>query len=195
MLFRPMIPGKRDVLFAGSFTTDGMPDTKGALKGEVEHLTCFIGGMVGMAAQVFDIEGDLEIAKKLADGCVWAYESMTTGIMAESAIVMPCENPTHCAWNETAYYKHLDPTGDERDRALEKYIVEKAAHDAAKTAAAQVELGQINATSADSSSQPEKPTVANRPEPPRPQSHKQYVEQLGLPPGYVSIRSKGYILR
>lgn len=176
MIFQPMIPGERDVLFAGSFSTDGMPDTKGSLNGEVEHLTCFIGGMVGMAAQIFDIEGDLDIAKKLADGCVWAYESMTTGIMAESATVMPCENSTRCTWNETAYYKHLDPAGDERDQALEKYIAEKAARDAANIAAVDK-------------------SEANRPEPPRPQSHRQFVDQLGLPTGYVSIRSKSYILR
>jgi mannosyl-oligosaccharide alpha-1,2-mannosidase len=134
MLYRPMVPDNRDILFSGSVTTMGEPDEDLKLSADVEHLTCFIGGMVGMSAKIFGIEGDLEIAKKLADGCVWAYESTITGIMPEGATVMPCESSEHCTWNETAYWEFLDPTGPQRDENLRLYLENKAAREAEEKA-------------------------------------------------------------
>lgn len=244
LLYRPMVPGSRDILFAGSFTTDGKDPEKNGVHGyETEHLTCFIGGMVGMAAKIFDIEGDLEIAKKLADGCVWAYGSMNSEIMAESAEVMPCDTMDHCTWNETAYHYYLDPTGDARDQKVEDYLAEKAAKgekkatedtdtrdsndettqgdnktkdltasekaakalaDAAKAKGADAGLksdagktkDETRSISNTTSSSLQKREILD---PQKPLTHKEYVEdhikQHSLPPGYVSIRAKNYILR
>ncbi|KAH7369967.1 glycosyl hydrolase family 47-domain-containing protein [Rhexocercosporidium sp. MPI-PUGE-AT-0058] len=125
MLYRPMLPDNRDILFSGSVTTYGDPATDLTLTAEVEHLTCFIGGMIGMGAQIFGIDGDLELAKKLADGCVWAYSATKTGIMPEGAIVLPCKSAEHCTWNETLYREYLDPMGDQRDKNLAEYEVNK----------------------------------------------------------------------
>ena len=149
MLYRPMIPGNRDVLFSGSVTTRGEPETDLKFNAEVEHLTCFIGGMIGMGSKVFGLEGDLELAKRLADGCVWAYEATPAGIMPEGATVMACESSEHCSWNETAYNEFLDPMGAERDHNLEEYLKVKAAREeeleAAKTLAAnKVEADRAN---------------------------------------------------
>ncbi|KAL3426230.1 class I alpha-mannosidase 1a [Phlyctema vagabunda] len=126
MLYRPMLPDNRDVLFTGQITSNGSPETDIKLTAEVTHLTCFIGGMIGMGAKIFDIEGDLEIAKKLTDGCVWAYEATTSGIMPESATTLACESAASCPWNQTAYYLALDPLGETRDQILADYIVTKA---------------------------------------------------------------------
>jgi mannosyl-oligosaccharide alpha-1,2-mannosidase len=128
MLYRPMIPGDPDILFSGSL--DIYPSTRDedrVLTTEVEHLTCFIGGMVGMGAKVFGIDADLEIAKKLTDGCVWAYESTATGIMPEGALVLPCVSSEKCSWNETAYHHALDPLADTRDQDVAEYVANKAA--------------------------------------------------------------------
>ena len=111
-----MLPDNRDILFSGSVTTYGDPATDLTLTAEVEHLTCFIGGMIGMGAQIFGIDGDLELAKKLTDGCVWAYGATKTGIMPEGAIVLPCKSAEHCTWNETTYREYLDPLGYQRDK-------------------------------------------------------------------------------
>jgi mannosyl-oligosaccharide alpha-1,2-mannosidase len=137
MLYRPMIPDNRDILFSGSVTTLGDPENDLKLSGDVDHLTCFIGGMIGMSAKIFGLEGDLEIAKKLADGCVWAYESTLTGIMPEGATVMPCKSSEHCNWNETAYWEFLDPTGAQRDKNLEIYLENRAAREAEAKAQAE----------------------------------------------------------
>ena len=150
MLYRPMVPGNRDILFAGSVTTKGDPENDLQLYAEVEHLTCFIGGMIGMSAKIFGLEGDLEIAKKLSDACVWAYETTATGIMPESAIAFPCTSPEHCTWNETLYHQELDPLWDERDGNVEYYKKTKLEVDAqlaanAKALAAKKEAQRLNA--------------------------------------------------
>ena len=127
-----MVPGNPNILFPGSLTTDGKPETKAVHVYHTEHLGCFIGGMVGIAAKIFDIDGDLDIAKRLTDGCVWAYSSMPLEVMPEGAVLMPCESMESCTWNETAYNYYLDPTGDERDRHVAEYIAKKAAETAEK---------------------------------------------------------------
>jgi mannosyl-oligosaccharide alpha-1,2-mannosidase len=132
MLYRPMVPGNPDVLFSGLVTTAGDPETDLKLTAEVEHLTCFIGGMVGMGAKIFGLEGDLELAMKLADGCVYAYEAFPSGIMPEGSTVLPCEDAEQCTWNETAYWEFLDPMAHTRDHVLEEYIENKALRDSEK---------------------------------------------------------------
>lgn len=249
MLFRPMVPNSPDILFSGAVTTGGLPETDHTLYAEVEHLTCFIGGMVGMGAKIFGIEGDLEIAKKLTEGCVWAYESTPTGIMPEGALVLPCESQVDCVWNQTTYGHHIDPMADQREGILQEYIANKAKLDA-EAEAQQVaalhngglkqkrQIGEMTKHEAMAkaangfASTP--PTIVNdaayqekviatekelensplgrktqtplvdSPEiepvdPYRPLSHEEYVaqriKQASLPPGYVTVRGRKYILR
>ncbi|KAL8822876.1 MAG: hypothetical protein Q9191_006398 [Dirinaria sp. TL-2023a] len=112
LLYRPMIPDeKRNILFSGQVSTSGRLDDPDDvnLKAEGTHLTCFIGGMIGVGAKIFNREDDLELAKKLTDGCVWAYESTTTGIMPEGFLTLPCDDRAKCPWNETRYWDELDP--------------------------------------------------------------------------------------
>ena len=121
LLFRPMIPEeKRDILFAGQVSTQGHLEDENdvKLKAEGTHLTCFVGGMFAIGAKIFDRQGDLDLAKKLTDGCVWAYESTTTGIMPEHFLALPCKSREKCPWNETAYWEALDPYGSTRVSSL-----------------------------------------------------------------------------
>jgi mannosyl-oligosaccharide alpha-1,2-mannosidase len=127
MLYRPMVPGGRDILFSGKITKSG---TDATFEAEVTHLTCFLGGMVGMGAKLFNIEEDLNIAKKLSDGCVWAYESMSTGIMPEGAEVYRCKDDSNCPWNETLWMDALDPLAAQRDQDIKDYESKKAAREA-----------------------------------------------------------------
>ena len=55
--------------------------------------------MVGITAKIFERLDDLVIARKLVDGCIWAYELMLTGIMLESFSVVPYPDPDDCAWS------------------------------------------------------------------------------------------------
>jgi mannosyl-oligosaccharide alpha-1,2-mannosidase len=116
LLFRPMLPNGEDILFSGKLLApSNLDDTKaGDLTAENAHLTCFAGGMFGMGAKLFDRPDDLEVAKKLTEGCVWSYSMTPTGIMPESFEVAPCMDAKDCAWNETAYWEVIDPRYESR---------------------------------------------------------------------------------
>ncbi|KAI9845437.1 MAG: hypothetical protein M1837_004915 [Sclerophora amabilis] len=119
LLFRPMNPDDRDLLFAGSLTvTRGSSSESGPSKLDPEgtHLTCFAGGMLALGAKIFDRPDELELGSKLTDGCVWAYEATQTGLMPERFYPLPCKDKTKCKWNETAYWDALDPYAESRER-------------------------------------------------------------------------------
>jgi mannosyl-oligosaccharide alpha-1,2-mannosidase len=122
LIFRPMTKDGRDILSVAKYSkrnnhviagTSTKP--KSALVYEGTHLTCFAGGMFAIGAKLFDIPSDLEIAGKLTDGCIWAYESTTTGIMPETFGLVPCDSLTDCAWNETKWWEALDPDRKRRE--------------------------------------------------------------------------------
>ncbi len=122
LLFQPMTPTERNVLVSGSVTSKGHPETPDNIKftPEGQHLTCFAGGMFAIGARIFNRPGDLAIAAKLADGCVWSYESTATGIMPEKFTIVPCPRKEDCPWNETLYMESLDPYRANRDRQREQ---------------------------------------------------------------------------
>ena len=118
LLFKPHTHDHWDVLIAGTLNsyTSGQK-----LAPELQHLSCFAGGMIAMGAKIFDRSEELEIGKKLTDGCVWAYESTTTGVMPEVAQIMPCPDP-ECRWNETAWHDALDPNWQLREKQHQKIL-------------------------------------------------------------------------
>ncbi|KAK3689612.1 glycosyl hydrolase family 47-domain-containing protein [Podospora appendiculata] len=125
LLFRPMAEGDPDILFSGKATKSSRSD-RIRYEYEVTHLTCFLGGMFGLGGKLFDSPQDVEIGKRLADGCAWAYEVMPTGIMPEYAMALPCEVADDCHWNRTAWYDRLDPNASFRASQMEEYYANKA---------------------------------------------------------------------
>ncbi|KAK8109226.1 class I alpha-mannosidase 1a [Apiospora sp. TS-2023a] len=115
LLYRPMVPNNRDILFSAKLTTTGNPEKDANIEFEATHLTCFLGGMFGLGGKIFEDEIDVVIGEKLADGCVWAYESTASGIMPEGAHVVPCKSADNCHWNETLWHEYLDPMAKSRD--------------------------------------------------------------------------------
>ncbi|KAL1602836.1 hypothetical protein SLS60_006257 [Paraconiothyrium brasiliense] len=123
LLFRPMLPNNDDILFSGkrwiSAQEPGEPVTS-ELEPEFAHLTCFAGGMFGISAKIFDRPKDLEIAAKLAEGCVWSYNMTATGIMPEAFESVACETRNACPWNQTLYDEILDPNSENRLKQYEE---------------------------------------------------------------------------
>ncbi|KAI1112921.1 glycoside hydrolase family 47 protein [Nemania sp. NC0429] len=126
LLYRPMVPDDRDILFSSKIVTSGDPETDANRQYEVTHLTCFLGGMFGLGGKIFEVPADVEIGKKLTEGCVWAYESTATGIMPEGAHLLPCDDMKDCHWNQTLYDHTLDPSFDSRNEQVEEYNKRKA---------------------------------------------------------------------
>jgi mannosyl-oligosaccharide alpha-1,2-mannosidase len=117
LFFRPMTIGEKDILISG--TVNKYPNHGPRLSPDLQHLTCFTGGMLAIAGKIFNRPDDFADGRKLADGCVWAYSSTITGIMPETFTAVPCENRSSCPWNETAWYEAIDSNADQatiRDR-------------------------------------------------------------------------------
>lgn len=121
LLYRPMIEDEeRKPLFTGEFSTAGIRDKEsdklqGTWTSKTGHLSCFVGAWIGLGAKVFSRKEDMNIAARLTDGCVWAYEQTATGIMPETFDLVPCPNlHDSCPWNETRWWEAIDPMGREK---------------------------------------------------------------------------------
>jgi len=53
--------------------------------------------MVALGSKILNRPGDMSLAEKLTDGCVWAYNATATGIMPENFHVEICEDEP-CHW-------------------------------------------------------------------------------------------------
>ena len=107
IFFRPMVPGNKDFLISGDAQVlEYSEDNQTVVslpKGQ--HLGCFTGGMVGMGAKIFE-QPHMGIARKLVDGCIWAYNSMPSGIMPEVFFMSACDED-ECDWNERKWHQSI----------------------------------------------------------------------------------------
>jgi mannosyl-oligosaccharide alpha-1,2-mannosidase len=144
LIFRVMIPDeKRELYVSGEVHINSYGHkNERTFHTEESHLVCFVGGMFAIGAKVFNRPNDLEIAAKLTDGCVWAYESTASGIMPETFEVVKCDERKDCNWNETKWYEELDPNAEMRmemyDEQMKNYrfqLAQLASESAAAAAA------------------------------------------------------------
>ncbi|ROT35831.1 seven-hairpin glycosidase [Sodiomyces alkalinus F11] len=214
LLYRPMARDGRDVRFTGKVTTspEGRPPQHAY---EATHLACFVGGMFGLGGKMYERPDDVEMARKLADGCVWAYESTASGLMPEIATLVPCESMESCAFNETLWWDRLDSMAATRNRNIvdweerqrkkkEEQKRREEEENENEKEALQLQEAEAGRRSADASlqgaaaAQVPIPRVPERPDP-KPASHEEYVhdkiEAEGIPPGFASINDRRYILR
>ncbi|KAF3020104.1 hypothetical protein E8E14_005303 [Neopestalotiopsis sp. 37M] len=106
LLFRPMLPGEDDILFTGDVTVDGSGQP--VLRGEGQHLSCFVGGMYGLGGKLLNVPEHIEIGEKVAKGCAWMYDAFPTGVMPEIYNLFPCPSLEPCAWDEQLWQKEGD---------------------------------------------------------------------------------------
>lgn len=218
LLYRPMIKDNdREILFMGSYHTGGVrgPDGKldGGLTATTGHLSCFLGGYVGMSARIFNRSGDLEIASKLTDGCVWAYESTATGLMPEEFTPLRCDNITACPWNEGRWQFTLDPDIEHRlglkKAGLPTLEKRQTTNGMNPAITASLGLANIDNTATSTLNRVEnslgnigtiQAPVDNAPLPMHtPLSHEEFAAQRvlmeGLTPGVEKVNDRRYILR
>lgn len=107
LLFRPMLPDGKDILFAGDARVE---DGRVELTPESQHLTCFTGGMFALGGKLLGIDEDINIGERLARGCGWAYSQFPTGLMPEIFGLIPCDSLEGCAWDEERWNREGDRT-------------------------------------------------------------------------------------
>jgi mannosyl-oligosaccharide alpha-1,2-mannosidase len=100
LFFRPINPENRELLISGILRITDRGQM--ILDPSGQHLACFVSGMIGIASKTFKLD-DLDVAEKLAEGCVWAYESIPAGIMPEIVNTVPCIQ--NCTWSEEAWHQ------------------------------------------------------------------------------------------
>ncbi|TGO38265.1 hypothetical protein BHYA_0078g00170 [Botrytis hyacinthi] len=121
IFFRPMTKNGEDVRLPGNVDSDGKTlVTELKTDGEAQHLGCFAGGMVAIGAKIFENDQDLELARKLTDGCLWAYENMPLGIMPEKMHTVPCANDNYCPWDEQKWLEGIDKDTEGSETVHEK---------------------------------------------------------------------------
>ncbi|KAK9487862.1 glycoside hydrolase [Lipomyces starkeyi] len=116
LLYRPMVKGDPDILFAGNVVIGPHGDiTKDY---EMTHLSCFLGGMYALGSRALELQDDIKIGAKLADGCYWAYNATRTGIMPENFHVEHCSYDA-CHWIDPRE-RESQTDGQLRNRSLKK---------------------------------------------------------------------------
>jgi mannosyl-oligosaccharide alpha-1,2-mannosidase len=91
ILFRPMTPTDADILLAGNVVAE--PEGLRIVP-EMQHLTCFVGGMYALAGKLFARDDYVDLGGRLTAGCVWAYDAFASNIMPEISQLEPCQNLT-----------------------------------------------------------------------------------------------------
>jgi mannosyl-oligosaccharide alpha-1,2-mannosidase len=102
LLFKPMTETNADILLSGSMKTY-YRNTQFEFAPQMQHLSCFAGGMFALGSKIFSRPQDLETARKLVDGCIWASNMTPTGIMPEMFHALPCTGRGECKWDEHAW--------------------------------------------------------------------------------------------
>ncbi|WEW61212.1 mannosyl-oligosaccharide 1,2-alpha-mannosidase [Emydomyces testavorans] len=108
LFFRPRTSKGEDILISGTAHAVGRSVVN--LKPQGQHLTCFSGGMMAIASKIFDLPDDLEIGRKLTEGCIWAYRSMPSGVMPEIFTAVPCDSneDPQCTWSPRLWFDTED---------------------------------------------------------------------------------------
>ncbi|WDK11600.1 glycosyl hydrolase family 47 [Colletotrichum graminicola] len=103
-LFRPMTPGKEDILIAGQAHS-----RKSGIEHEPQgqHLVCFMGGLMALGGKLFNHPDQLALARKLVDGCIYTYRVFPHGIMPETFYMVPCPTKEECEWDESLWKNHV----------------------------------------------------------------------------------------
>lgn len=91
LLFKPMTSTNENILVAGTLVRQ---KENSELVAEMQHLTCFAGGMYAMAGRLYARDEFVDIGSLLTAGCVWAYDSFETNIMPEVSHLVACASMT-----------------------------------------------------------------------------------------------------
>jgi mannosyl-oligosaccharide alpha-1,2-mannosidase len=131
LFYTPLTEHSEDVLLSGNaFPTND--DEEPVLEPEGQHLACYTGGMLAMGAMIFERPTDLDVARRLVEGCVWAYNAFPSGLMPEVFHTVPCQkgigkaNAHACQWSKEKWYKGIVDRQKDNDETAKMTTDEKA---------------------------------------------------------------------
>ncbi|TAQ90382.1 hypothetical protein B7494_g1297 [Chlorociboria aeruginascens] len=106
MFFRIYNPKNENLTVSGDIHIHNglVPD----LSPRSQHLTCFTGGMVGLASKAFSRPDDMALAEELTKGCIWAYDSQIHGVGPEIYTLIPCPADSSCEWDDNIWHNAIN---------------------------------------------------------------------------------------
>lgn len=81
-----------------------------------QHLTCFTGGMLGIAGRIFNRPADLAVAEQLTNACIWSYNSTASGLGPEIYQFVRCggvddsQTGEKCAYSNAKWHDAVRQT-------------------------------------------------------------------------------------
>lgn len=130
LFYRPLTEHGEDVLLSGNAFPH--EEEEPALEPQGQHLACYTGGMVAIGAMIFERPGDLDVARRLVEGCVWAYNAMPSKLMPEVFHTISCQkgvgkaNADACQWSKEKWYKGIVDQQHDNDETENMTTDEKA---------------------------------------------------------------------
>src|ERR1700761_4578438 len=121
IFYRPMTREGLDILLAGDFVSDANRSLEQTYTHpRVQHLGCFAGGIVALAGRVFAQPRELDTARRLVSGCLWAYQNSPAGIMPEIMWTAACpRGPGGCAWDEGYWHDEVRRRDGDEDESTD----------------------------------------------------------------------------
>ena len=118
--FRPMNPDNLDILVSGQVeATETGGKRSYELDSQGQHLVCFLGGVMALGGRMFGREQDLEAARRLTNGCIYAYKAFPHGIMPETFHMLPCKSEESCEWDDGKWKEEvLKQSVDKNEEAV-----------------------------------------------------------------------------
>jgi mannosyl-oligosaccharide alpha-1,2-mannosidase len=130
LFYTPLTEHNEDILLSGNAFPN--EDEEPQLEPEGQHLACYTGGMLAIGAMIFERPADLDIARRLVEGCVWAYKAMPSGLMPEVFHTVPCQKGVGrasgdaCQWSKEKWYKGVVDRQEDNEETQRMTTDEKA---------------------------------------------------------------------
>jgi mannosyl-oligosaccharide alpha-1,2-mannosidase len=128
-IYEQSVDAARQYIFYDITSYDWSPSHKGMLGigktepgglhvHEIEHLTCFAGGMLGMGSKLLDRQQDMVDAERFTQACYWLSAATPTGLQPE---VVEFFEPGFEQWENVTVdgFSYLPPTPGEKAMGLE----------------------------------------------------------------------------
>ncbi|KAM0279262.1 hypothetical protein ACHAQH_004719 [Verticillium albo-atrum] len=118
LVFSPLVPDNADILFVGNANAHKTRANEHVP--EMQHLSCFAGGMYALASRLLNRPDYMSTAEKITRGCVWSYKAFPTGLMAEIGSHVSCAQLTTppstdlqapCEWSDEAWKRQTFSRG------------------------------------------------------------------------------------
>ncbi|KAL2201622.1 family 47 glycoside hydrolase [Sarocladium strictum] len=107
LFYKPMTPTNEDILVSTAFNTKDGSTARGHRDTQGQHLVCFLGGMLAIGGKLFERPHDLQLAEKLTNGCIYAYQAFPNRIMSETWNMVSCDPDSSCPWDEERWKKEV----------------------------------------------------------------------------------------